>query len=71
MTQNPKPKMEGMTIDKAIEILDIRLGQTVFVLTPDRRKALELSREALKGIKSVRQLHPELSPFPLSGETEG
>lgn len=59
-----------MIIDEAIERNEtiIKKGELGDVLTA--YPALQLGIEALKGIKAVRQLHPELSPFPLLGETK-
>ena len=60
----------AMTLDKAIEIkLQWRKDNYPTPLA-DEMNADMLSIEALKGIKAVRQLHPELSPFPLPGETK-
>lgn len=43
-----------MKIDKAIEILDVRPGQSGFFLTPERLEAMRLGIEALKRVKEAR-----------------
>lgn len=59
-----------MKLEKAREILTDYKMESAFEATTDFEDALKLGIEALKGIQAVRQLHPELSPFPLLGETE-
>ena len=44
-----------MQIDKAIEILTLKINQHVFQVDPDALDALRLSTEALKAIKAWRE----------------
>ena len=57
-----------MTLDEAIEIKQKYQYILQDASLPELIEADNISIEALKGIKAVRQLHPELSPFPLPGE---
>ena len=60
---------EGITIDKAIEILDVRPGQSSFFLTPERLEALQLGTEALKWVKELHKVE-WCKNLLLPGETE-
>jgi len=59
-----------MTLDKAIEILDLNVRQRSPQMPPDVKDALKLSIEALKLIE-VQRFHKELGMYSfLPGETE-
>lgn len=58
-----------MKLEKAIEIKQASQRRHHHIMSPLEVIADNISIEALKGIKAVRQLYPELSPFPLPGET--
>jgi len=59
-----------MKLEEAIERLERHYVLHFDVPRMELDEAALLGIEALKGIKAVRQLHPELSPFPLPGETK-
>ncbi len=59
-----------MKLDRASEILEKEEEDTWLGSEKEWKAAVKIGYEAIKGIKAVRQLHPELSPFPLPGETE-
>ena len=59
-----------MTLEDAIKILTLMGTPDFRGHTEDILAARKLGIEALKGIQVVRELHPEVSPFLLPGETQ-
>ncbi|GAH93376.1 unnamed protein product [marine sediment metagenome] len=53
--------LEGMTLEKAIEILDVHPGQNSFFLTPKRLEALKLGIEAMKSNQEIDSVLGEFS----------
>ena len=66
----PKPIMGGMKLEKAIRWIRSITKYGTGHDPEEEAKALKLGIEALKGIQVVRELHPEVSPFLLPGETQ-
>jgi len=58
-----------MTVEKAIEILDIKIKQNVFQVDPDAFIALKLGKEAMKRETQHRQMAKSEHIWLLPGET--
>lgn len=59
-----------MTIDKAIEILGLRIKSPFVRANPDTKDAIKLGIEALKRIKECRLADHTIKEDLLPGETE-
>ena len=59
-----------MTIDKAIEILELRIKSPFTRANPDTKDAISLAIEALKWRKHLEDFDQALRNHPLPGETE-
>ena len=59
-----------MTIEKALEILQVYKYQGYYNFGLDELEALQLGIEALKREEHCRQLVPDLTPDLLPGETK-
>lgn len=66
-----QPKLSGMPLSKAIEILTIFANPGVTQLATDDYDAILLGIEALKECKKAREGDPALDGELLPGETEG
>jgi len=58
-----------MTLDEAIEALELKAEQFIFQLDQDTFAAMKLIIEAAKQLRSIRQAHPEFRSFLLQGES--
>lgn len=59
-----------MTIDKAIEILELRIKSPFTRANPDTKAAIQLGIEALKRLKWYRDVRKHWYIEPLPGETK-
>ncbi len=58
-----------ITLEKAIEVLELNLNEAGKKMPPDVRDALSLSVEAMKRIRRQRSLTIPIPQPPLPGET--
>lgn len=70
VTDIGQPKLSGMPISKAIEILEMATGKGGIATNPDYIDAQKLSIEALKCIRERRRYLFSLRHPKLQGETE-
>ncbi len=60
-----------MTIDKAIEILELRVASPFVRANQDTKDAIKLGIEALKAVKKFQSMGSKINPLRLRGETIG
>lgn len=65
-----QPKLSGMPISKAIEILQLNLKEAGLKMPPDCAAAIALGSEAFKLILTMRKNRVIAATFPLPGETK-
>ena len=59
-----------MTLEKAIELVQLHIGTSVYTRDPDLRQALKLCIEAGKRVQWHKEQHASGYYEPLPGETE-
>lgn len=59
-----------MTLDKAIETMQLDMDQNVYLDTSDLNVAMKLGIEALKRLKNQRNVPTDISFVSLPGETK-
>ena len=70
MAAKSEKGVKYMTIDKAIEILNLWNGRTEGLIIQDITDALKLGIEALKRVKSFQGKGNNIIGCPLPGETK-
>lgn len=59
-----------MTLDKALEILELYIPDPESVAVTDSIPAIQLGLEALRLVRAIRHAHPQFKAWELLGETE-